>query len=394
MGDNATIAPHGGRLVNRVLSAEEAEEWKRRAAELPRLQLDFRQLTDLYLLGEGAFSPLEGFQGRDEVWRVAQDYRLHSNLLWSIPLLLLVGEEARNWKTGSSVLLLHPDDSSPVGVLHVEETFRLEKPEFAERIFRTTEDKHPGVAWLYGAGETALAGKVSVFAGWRPFSYDGYPAVPRQTRQAIGERGWSRVAGFQTRNPIHRAHEYVLKVALELSDGILIHPLVGETKSDDVPADVRLRCYEALIANYFVPDRTLLALYPTWMRYAGPREAIFHALVRKNYGCTHFIVGRDHAGVGKYYGPFEAQDIFRQFPKEDLAIRPLFFDSVFYCKLCGGMASNKTCAHPPDARLELSGTQVRGMLQNGILPPPEYSREEVARILIESMREPTNVVGS
>jgi sulfate adenylyltransferase len=305
-----------------------------------------------------------------------------------------VGDGAQGWKTGAPVLLLHPEDASPVGVLHVEETFPLEKPEFAELIFRTKEDKHPGVAWLYGAGETALAGKVSVFPGWRPFPYDGYPAVPSQTRQAIHERGWSRVAGFQTRNPIHRAHEYVLKVALELSDGILIHPLVGETKSDDVPADVRLRCYEALIANYFVPDRTLLALYPTWMRYAGPREAIFHALVRKNYGCTHFIVGRDHAGVGKYYGPFEAQDIFRQFPKEDLGIRPLFFDSVFYCKLCGGMASNKTCAHRPDARIELSGTQVRGMLQNGILPPPEYSREEVARILIESMREPTNVAGA
>ena len=394
MGSNLPISPHGGRLVNRLLTADEATEWKSRAAELPQLRLDFRQLTDLYLLGEGAFSPLEGFQGREEVWSVAREFRLRSKLLWSIPLLLLAGEEARAWKEGASVLLLGPDDSKPVGVLHLDEKFRLEKPEYAELIFRTKEDKHPGVAWLYSAGDTALAGKVSVFPGWRPFAYDGYAATPRETRKAISERGWTRVTGFQTRNPIHRAHEYVLKVALELSDGILIHPLVGETKSDDVPADVRLRCYEALIANYFVPERTLLALYPTWMRYAGPREAIFHALVRKNYGCTHFIVGRDHAGVGKYYGPFEAQEIFRQFPVEDLGIRPLFFDSVFFCKHCGGMASNKTCAHPIEARVELSGTEVRTMLRNGILPPPEFSREEVARILIESMKEPSNGTGA
>ena len=390
MGSNTPIAPHGGRLVNRVVTAEEAAEWKRRAAELPQLPLDFRQLTDLYLLGEGAFSPLEGFQGRDEVWSVAREFRLRSKLLWSIPLVLLAGDEAQGWKEGAPVLLLNPEDSNPVGVLHLEEKFRLEKPEFAELIFRTKENKHPGVAWLYGAGETALAGQVSVFPDWRPFAYNGYAAVPRETRQAIRERGWSRVAGFQTRNPIHRAHEYVLKVALELSDGVLIHPLVGETKSDDVPADVRLRCYEVLLANYFVPNRTLLALYPTWMRYAGPREAIFHALVRKNYGCTHFIVGRDHAGVGSYYGPFEAQDIFRQFPPADLGIQPLFFDRVFFCKRCDGMATPKTCAHGEDAHVELSGTEVRTLLRNGILPPREYSREEVARILMESMKESSN----
>ncbi len=391
MGSNLPIEPHGDRLVNRVVSSEEAAEWKGRAGELPSLNLDYRQLTDLYLLGEGAFSPLEGFQGRDEVWSVARDFRLRSKLLWSIPLVLLADEKAQNWKQGSPVLLRDPEDSAPVGVLDLEEKFMLEKPEFAELIFRTHDDKHPGVAWLYGAGDTALAGTVNVFPGWRPFAYDGYAAVPRETRQAIRERGWRRVAGFQTRNPIHRAHEYVLKVALELSDGILIHPLVGETKSDDVPADVRLRCYEALIANYFVADRTLLALYPTWMRYAGPREAIFHALVRKNYGCTQFIVGRDHAGVGKYYGPFEAQDIFRQFPAEDLGIQPLFFDRVFFCRLCDGMATPKTCAHPEDAHVELSGTEVRTMLRNGVLPPMEYSRAEVARILIESMKEPANV---
>ena len=388
------IAPHGERLVNRVISAEAAAEWTSRAAELPRLRLDFRQLTDLYLLGEGAFSPLEGFQGSEETASVARDFRLRSKLLWSIPLLLLAGEEATGWKEGAPILLLDPDGGRPVGVLHLEEKFRPNKPELAERVFRTKEEQHPGVAWLFGAGETALAGKVSVFPGWRPFSYDGYPATPRETREVISKLGWSRVAGFQTRNPIHRAHEYVLKVALELSDGVLIHPLVGETKSDDVPADVRLRCYEALIANYFVAERTLLALYPTWMRYAGPREAIFHALVRKNYGCTHFIVGRDHAGVGKYYGPFEAQEIFRQFPAEDLGIRPLFFDTVFFCKRCDGMATPKTCAHGRDAHVELSGTEVRTMLRKGILPPREFSREEVARILIESMKESTNGGGA
>ena len=386
---DTTIKPHGGHLVHRVISAEQAAEWKSRAAELPQLQLDFRQLTDLYLLGEGAFSPLEGFQDSEEVWSVAREFRLRSKLLWSIPLILLAGDEARDWKKGAPVLLTDLD-SQPVGVLHLEEKFRLEKPEFAELIFRTKDEKHPGVGWLYSAGDTALAGQVDVFPGWRPYAFNGYAATPRETREAIGKRGWTRVAGFQTRNPIHRAHEYVLKVALEVSDGILIHPLVGETKSDDVPAEVRLRCYEALIANYFVPERTLLALYPTWMRYAGPREAIFHALVRKNYGCSHFIVGRDHAGVGKYYGPFDAQKIFGNFSKEDLGIRPLFFDSVFFCKLCGGMASNKTCAHGDAAHVELSGTEVRSMLRKGILPPPEFSREEVARILAESMKDSSN----
>ncbi len=379
------IQPHGGRLVNRVLSAEEAAEWRSRAAEMPRLKLDFRQLTDLYLIAEGAFSPIEGFQGFEEVWSVAKQYRLCSGLVWSIPLILLVGEEAKDWREGTDVLLLDVE-SLPVGVLHLEEKFHLAKEPYAERIFRTTDEKHPGVSWLYGAGDTGLAGPVGVFPGWRPHAHNGYASVPRETRRRIQELGWSRVVGFQTRNPIHRAHEYVLKVALETADGILIHPLVGETKADDVPADVRLRCYEVLIANYFVPERTLVALYPTWMRYAGPREAIFHALVRKNYGCTHFIVGRDHAGVGNYYGPFEAQEIFGQFRPEDLGIQPLFFDRVFYCKLCDGMATPKTCAHGEDAHVELSGSQVRAMLQKGLLPPPEFSRQEVAEILVESMR--------
>lgn len=390
---NGTIQPHGGRLVNRVTTAEEAAEWKSRGAEWPRLQLDSRQLTDLYLLGVGAFSPIEGFQDSEEVGSIARDFRLKSGLIWSIPLLLLVGEEAQSWKEGSPVLLLD-GESQPVGVLHLEEKYRLPKQEFAELIFRTQEDKHPGVAWLYGAGDVALAGKVRVFPGWRPHSYNGYASAPQETREAIRERGWSRVAGFQTRNPIHRAHEYVLKVALEVSDGILIHPLVGETKSDDIPAEIRLRCYEALIRNYFVPERTLLALYPTWMRYAGPREAIFHALVRKNYGCTHFIVGRDHAGVGNYYGPFEAQEIFRQFRPEELGIEPLFFDRVFFCRLCEGMATPKTCSHGEDAHVELSGTEVRTMLQKGILPPPEFSREEVAQILVDSLRSASNGTGS
>ena len=385
---NSVITPHGGRLVSRMLSAEEAVDWKRRAAELPQLSLDFRQLTDLYLLGEGAFSPIQGFQDAEEVWSVARDCRLRSKLVWSIPLVLLVGEEAKDFKVGTPVLLLD-SQRQPVGVLHLEEKFPLSKPEYAEHIFRTKDEKHPGVAWLYGAGNTALAGPVDVFPGWRPFTENGYAAVPRETRQAIRGRGWRRVAGFQTRNPIHRAHEYVLKVALEVSDGVLIHPLVGETKSDDVSAQVRLQCYEVLIANYFVPQRTLLALYPTWMRYAGPREAIFHALVRKNYGCSHFIVGRDHAGVGNYYGPFEAQEIFKDFSPEQLGIQPLFFDRVFYCHHCGGMATPKTCPHPDEQHVELSGTQVRNMLQKGELPPPEFSRREVAQILVENLRTPS-----
>jgi len=343
-----------------------------------KLHLDRRQLSDLFLLAQGAFAPLAGFQGRESLEAVRESRRLPDGRPWTVPIVLLVDEAP-----AGSRIALADQSGAPAGTLEVEEAYPLDKRRYALAVFGTDDQKHPGVAWLLSAGKLALAGPVTADAAWaRRFAVQfGLPATPGETRARIAQRGWHTVVGFQTRNPIHRAHEFVVKTALESVDGLLLHPLVGETKAEDVPTQVRMECYHALLAHYFVGERTLLAALPAWMRYAGPREAIFHALVRKNYGCTHFIVGRDHAGVGSYYGPFDAQRIFSEFTESELGIRPVFFDRVFYCRRCGGMATPKTCPHPADFHVELSGSEVRRMLGSGQLPPPEFSRPEVAAIL-------------
>jgi sulfate adenylyltransferase len=375
------IAPHGGHLVDLLARGEEREQLTARAEGLRGVKLSARQAADLELLAVGGFSPLRGYQGSDDWRRVVEEMRLADGLAWSIPITLGTDAEAAE---GDELVLLSPDDRV-LGVLEVEEIFERDREREAERVYGTTDGAHPGVAALLGESARCLAGPVKVIdMPEHPPAYAPYILPPAESRAAFAERGWKTIVGFQTRNPIHRAHEYLTKAALECVDGLLIHPIVGETKSDDIPADVRMRCYETLIEGYYPTERVLLAINPSAMRYAGPREAIFHALVRKNYGCTHFIVGRDHAGVGDYYGTYEAQEIFDEFDPEELEIEPLMFEHAFYCKLTKGMATTKTSPAGPEDRVFLSGTKVREMLRDGKRPPEEFTRPEVADILIEA----------
>ena len=375
------IAPHGGTLVDLVARGDERERLLARASGLARVDLSARQAADLELLAVGGFSPLTGFQGSEDWRRVVEEMHLADGLPWSIPVTLASGVDAA---TGDALALYGPTGRL-LGVLQVEEIFERDIEREAAQVYRTTGDAHPGVAAILSEGTRCLAGPVSVLElPEHPAAFEPYILPPVESRKAFEERGWRHIVGFQTRNPIHRAHEYITKAALEGVDGLFIHPLVGETKSDDIPADVRVRCYEALIENYYPTERVLLAINPAAMRYAGPREAIFHALIRKNYGCTHFIVGRDHAGVGDYYGTYDAQEIFEEFDEQELEIEPLRFEHAFYCKITKGMATTKTSPAGPEDRVFLSGTKVREMLRAGERPPEEFTRPEVADILIEA----------
>jgi sulfate adenylyltransferase len=368
------VRPHGGTLVDRTGPAPDD------LADLETLQLTQRELSDLDMIASGALSPLEGFMGRADYESVLDDMHLASGLAWSLPVGLAVDAEP-----SSDRVALADESGRPVAVLEVEEVYPYDKEREAQAAFRTTEDAHPGVARLYAQKELYLAGRVTVFERQQS-QFPELALDPAQTRARFAERGWRRVVGFQTRNPIHRAHEYLTKTALETVDGLLIHPLVGETKADDVPAATRVQCYRVLVENYYPDDRVLVSAFPAAMRYAGPREAIWHAICRKNYGCSHFIVGRDHAGVGNYYGTYDAQLIFDEFEPHELDIEPMFFEHSFYCRVCGSMASAKTCPHPGDDHVHLSGTKVREMLGRGELPPAEFSRPEVAEVLIEAYR--------
>jgi len=351
---------------------------------MPRIDLRQREVSDLEMIANGAFSPLEGFMCEDDSTAVRGNKHLASGLPWTIPITLSTTDEiAGGLAEGSDIALFSNDHL--LGVLHLRQKFRYDKQREAERVYLTTEVAHPGVAALFDQGDWLLGGPISLLNRPRNSTFPAFRLDPEQTREEFKKKGWHRVVAFQTRNPIHRAHEYIIKCALEVVDGLLLHPLVGETKSDDIPADVRMRCYQAMLENYFPKTRTLLAVNPAAMRYAGPREAVFHASIRKNYGCTHFIVGRDHAGVGSYYGTYDAHYIFNEFDPEALGITPMFFDHSFYCRRCDAMASNKTCPHDSSDHVTLSGTKVREMLGRGEMPPREFSRPEVAAILIESM---------
>ena len=368
------IAPHGGFLVDRT------GERPDNAGSLEQVTLTSREVSDLDMLATGALSPLEGFMGRDDYERVLGEMRLAKGIPWALPVCLAVDHEPQ----GDEVTLTD-EAGKPFATLEVEEVYEYDKEREARSAFRTTDDAHPGVARLYAQKPLYLAGKVTVFERAEP-AFPELALDPAETRSAFAERGWKRVVGFQTRNPIHRAHEYLTKGALETVDGLLIHPLVGDTKSDDVPAKTRVECYRVLLENYYPENRVVLSAFPAAMRYAGPREAIWHAICRKNYGCSHFIVGRDHAGVGDYYGTYDAHLIFDEFEPHELDIEPMFFEHAFWCKKCGQMATPKTCPHGGDDHVFLSGTKVREMLSEGQLPPVEFSRPEVAEVLIEAYR--------
>jgi len=387
MSDVTPIAPHGGALVDLVVTGDDADALAAEAANLPKLTLGERELSDLEMLAVGALSPLTGFQGEADYHAVLDSMHLTDGLAWAIPVVLGVSDEDLHRIGGaSSVALVAADGAEPLAVLRVGERFARDKAKEAISVYRTDDPEHPGVKALFDAGDTCVAGSLEVLALPAHGDFVNYRLTPAQTRAAFAERGWRTVVGFQTRNPIHRAHEYLQKCALEIVDGLLVHPLMGATKSDDVPPDVRMRCYEALFDGYYPKDRSMIGIFPAAMRYAGPREAIWHAIARKNYGCTHFIVGRDHAGVGSYYGTYDAQRIFEGFAPGELGITPLMFEHSFYCVRCEGMASPKTCPHDDADRVILSGTKVRDMLRNGERPPVEFSRPEVANILIAAMR--------
>ena len=383
------IAPHGGTLVDRRATPAERSTLRDRLLLLPRLQVGSRALADLDLIAVGAFSPLEGFLTQRDYDSVVERMRLANGLPWSIPITLSATEaEIESFRDAREIALT--DASGDVrAVLNLQEIFQRDLAREAELVYRTTDTAHPGVAAINKEGSWVLGGPVTVLERnvlgevFRPYALD-----PADTRRAFAEREWKNVVGFQTRNPVHRAHEYLQKATLEIVDGLLLHPLVGDTKDDDIPANVRMKCYEVLLDGYYPKDRVVLSVLPAAMRYAGPREAIFHALVRKNYGCTHFIVGRDHAGVGNYYGTYDAHHIFRNFAPGELGIQPLFFDHAFFCKACNQMASTKTCPHSSESHVVLSGTKVRQMLSAGEYPPSEFSRPEVAAVLVEAAKEP------
>jgi sulfate adenylyltransferase len=379
------IAPHGVQLINQIATPEQRQEFLDQADFLSRVQLDERAVSDLEMIAIGGFSPLTGFMEQEDYERVVADMRLANGLPWSIPITLSVEKAiADPLKEGSWIRLDSPTGEF-VGVLQLTQKYQYDKTHEAINVYRTDDAKHPGVQVVYNQGSVNLAGSVWLLQRDPHPQFRAYQIDPAQSRQLFKEKGWKTIVGFQTRNPIHRAHEYIQKCALETVDGLFLHPLVGATKEDDIPADVRMRCYEIMLEHYYPKDRVILAINPAAMRYAGPREAIFHAIVRKNYGCTHFIVGRDHAGVGDYYGTYDAQHIFDEFEPPELGIVPIKFEHAFYCTRTQSMATTKTSPSTPAERIHLSGTKVREMLCRGEMPPPEFSRPQVAAELVKAM---------
>ncbi|NET34124.1 MAG: sulfate adenylyltransferase [Cyanothece sp. SIO1E1] len=379
------INPHGGKLVDRCLDSEASQIAIEKAKALPHLSLSLRNLADLECIATGVYSPLEGFVSESDYHTIVNDMRLSNGLAWSIPVTLQVPEvTAQSFQLDTEIALTHPNGNI-LAIMTITNIFKPDQDHEAQQVYLTTDEAHPGVKALKAEGTVYLGGPIQFIAPIPHTNFLDYRLTPKLTRAEFANRQWHHVAAFQTRNPIHRAHEYITKIALEVVDGLFINPLVGATKADDIPAHVRVRCYEILIDKYYPQNRVLLGVFPAAMRYAGPREAIMHAIARQNYGCTHFIVGRDHAGVGDYYGTYDAQHIFNEFESHELSIVPLKFEHAFYCTRTQSMATAKTSPSAPEERVHLSGTKVREMLRNGKTPPAEFTRPEVAEILVESM---------
>jgi len=383
------IRPHGGVLVDRLLTGIAREQALHESQTLEQIALSETNLCDLEMIATGVLSPLTGFMARADYESVVHQMHLTNGLPWTIPVTLPIStEQAARIEVGDRVALR--EGERVLAILNVQDKFSYDKQDEAINVYRTDEAAHPGVARLYRQGDVLLGGEIDVIdlPNAARTTFSNIRLTPAETRAIFAERGWRRIVGFQTRNPIHRAHEYIQKSALEIVDGLLLHPLVGETKADDIEASVRIESYRAIVDAYYPASRVVLSVFPAAMRYAGPREAIWHAIARKNYGCTHFIVGRDHAGVGKYYGTYDAHYIFDEFSPEAIGITPLFFEHTFYCKRCGGVVSLKTCPHETSEHITLSGTQVREILARGELLPPEFTRPEVSRILMRGIVEP------
>jgi len=375
------ISPHGGRLVDRLASPADIPALTEQAARLRRVTLNQREMADIEMITVGAMSPLEGFMVREDYEGVVERMHLAKGLAWTIPVTLsLKDDQAAQIHEGDKVALDDPAGTF-LAVMEVQSKFRPDKMKEAAKVLRTTDDAHPGVQYLKSIGDTYIGGPLHAVRKPHHEEFTRYRLDPKETRVLFKTKGWETITAFQTRNPIHRAHEYLQKCALEMVDGLLIHPLMGATKADDIPGDVRMECYEVLLRGYYPKDRVALTIFPAAMRYAGPSEAIWHAIVRKNYGCTHLIVGRDHAGVGNYYGTYDAQKIFKEFAPGELEITPMMFEHTFFCRTCGNLGSIKTCPHSKEERVFLSGTKVREMLAKGEPLPVEFTRPEVAEVL-------------